>query len=126
MVLLARRGEEPHKGEIDIIGGFLNDGEHPEDGARREAFEETDLIIEPTELLDIVMDKYDIGGHNILNIYYIGEIKAGEMKAKDDVASLEWVNIQELSFSGGFPSMAHVFTKLKKWYKNKTSTSMPQ
>ena len=124
-VLLARRGENPHKGEIDIIGGFLDDGEHPADGARREAFEETNLIVEPTELLDIVMDKYDIGNHNILNIYYIGEIKGGEIQAKDDVASLEWYEIEDLEFSGGFPSISHVFSKLKEWYKNKNSTSQP-
>lgn len=125
-VLLARRGENPYKGEIDIIGGFLEDGEHPEDGVRRESLEETNLIIEPTELLDIVMDKYGIGDHNTLNIYYIGEIKGGDMKAKDDVASLEWVDIQDLSFSGGFPSMEHVFAKLKKWHESKLSILPPQ
>ncbi len=125
-VLLARRGEEPHKGEIDIIGGFLEDGEHPLDGARREALEESNLIIEPTELLDIVMDEYSIGNHKTLNIYYVGEIKSGEMKASDDVVSLEWINISDLPENEGFASVIHAFAKLKQWYKVKTSTLQPQ
>lgn len=121
--MLARRGEEPHKGEIDAIGGFLEDGEHPEDGIRREALEETNLVIEPIELLDIIVDKYSIGDHHTLNIYYIGEIKSGEMMASDDVKSLEWVNITDLPLQEGFPCTIQALNKLKTWYQNKQSTS---
>lgn len=123
MVLLARRGEEPHKGEIDAIGGFLEDGEHPEDGVRRESLEEANLIVEPTEILGIVIDEYDIGNHHTLNIYYIGEIKGGEMKAQDDVDSLEWFKIEDLPLEGGFPCTTHILKKLKAWYIKKQATS---
>ena len=122
-VLIARRGEEPHKGELDIIGGFLNDGEHPIDGARREALEETNLVIEPTEFFDITIDKYSIGNHYTLNIYYLGKVISGEMKVLDDVASLEWMNIEELPLTEGFPTTIGIFKKLKEWHKNNQAIS---
>jgi NADH pyrophosphatase NudC (nudix superfamily) len=40
-LLLARRAHEPFKGRWDIPGGFLEEGEHPLDGLRRELCEET-------------------------------------------------------------------------------------
>jgi len=42
-LLLVKRGVEPYKGCWDIPGGFLEAGEHPEDGAVREGQEETGL-----------------------------------------------------------------------------------
>lgn len=125
-VLLAIKAEEPYKGEIDVIGGFLEDGEHPEDGVKREAKEETNLTINPTELLDIFIDKYSIGDHYTLNIYYVGEIIGGEMKAMADIESLMWVNISDLPVSGGFPCTTQALKSLKTWYQKQKVTSSPQ
>src|SRR5205085_1223949 len=46
-LLLVRRAIEPFKGRWDIPGGFLEEGEHPLDGIRRELREETGLDVEP-------------------------------------------------------------------------------
>ena len=43
-VLLARRAVEPYLGLWDCPGGFLEEGEHPLDGLRRELEEETGLV----------------------------------------------------------------------------------
>ena len=56
-VFLAKRAIEPHKGAFDIIGGFLNNGEHPEMGTVRETKEETGLDIRIIELLGIYVDQ---------------------------------------------------------------------
>ena len=58
-VLLARRAGPPRAGTWDIVGGFLEPGEHPEDGARREALEETGLEMEIIGLVGLYMDAYD-------------------------------------------------------------------
>ena len=58
-VLLARRGREPRQGYWDLPGGFLHEGETPEDGLRREFLEETGLEIEPVALLRIDIEPYD-------------------------------------------------------------------
>jgi 8-oxo-dGTP diphosphatase len=118
-VLLARRGAEPYKGAFDIIGGFLNEDEHPEHGALREAYEETGLTMKISELLGMYIDQYGTEGDYTLNIHYIGEIVDGEMKAQDDVASLEWLPITELPLSEGFQNTRDGLRDLQQWYMNK-------
>lgn len=61
-VLLARRGVEPYKGCWDVPGGFLESGEHPEQGAIRELREETGLNIRLNGLLGMYMDRYGADG----------------------------------------------------------------
>lgn len=48
--LLARRAIEPHKGMWGIPGGYLDNGERPEDGLRREIQEELGIALEYAEL----------------------------------------------------------------------------
>lgn len=92
-MLLARRAIEPFKDHWDIPGGFLNEGEHPDDGARREILEETGLRVRLTGLLGIYMDRY--GGADAdewtLNIYYLAEpLDDAEPRAADDASELAW------------------------------------
>lgn len=119
-VLLSKRAIEPHKGEYDIIGGFLKPGEHPKEGAVREASEETGLDIEVLELLGIYTDKYGNEGDYTLNIHYLGKIKGGKMKAQEDVSSLHWIPIKKVPLNEGFNNTKDTLKDLKKWYsKNK-------
>ena len=114
-VLLARRGIEPHKGTLDIIGGFLMDGELPIDGALREVKEETGLEVRILDLLGMYVDEYYDGGHT-LAIHYVAEIVRGEPMAKDDVAALEWYDIDHLPKLDGFKNTAETLADLKKWW----------
>ena len=116
-VLLSRRLGEPFKGEIDIIGGFLEEGELPEIGAIREVKEETCLNVKIIELLKICVDKYGEGGYYTLNIHYIGEIVSGKMKPQDDVLSLHWIPIMEVPTNEGFKNTQSTLKGLKKWFK---------
>lgn len=118
-VLLCVRGRDPHKGEMDTIGGFLEYGEDPLACARREAKEETGLDIIPKEILNIYPDTYGNGGVETLNISYLGEIVSGEMKAMDDVAELKWVPIADLPPADGFESCRKMLADLKDWYQKK-------
>lgn len=116
-VLLSKRAIEPFKGKWDIIGGFLNNGEHPKDGIKREAKEETGLDIEPTEILGIYIDEYG-DGRKTLNIHYLGKIMGGDMKAQDDVAELQWVNIKDIDINEGFKNTIEALNDLKKKFSN--------
>jgi ADP-ribose pyrophosphatase YjhB (NUDIX family) len=97
-VLLARRAAEPFKGRWDIPGGFLEEGEHPLDGLRRELREETGLEVEPREFLGVWMDRY--GGESTaeatLNLYWTARVQSGEALAADDVDDLRWFQADEL------------------------------
>src|SRR5690348_1512777 len=69
-VLLARRGIEPYLGMWDVPGGFLEAGEHPEDGVRREMAEETGLDVTITRLIGVYMDVYGPSpSEDTLNLY---------------------------------------------------------
>lgn len=95
-LLLIRRKNEPFKGLLAIPGGFVNEGEKVEDTAVREMTEETNLTIEPTDILGVYSDpKRDPRGH-VISIVFIGKIIAGEVRAGDDADSFEWVSYKEL------------------------------
>jgi ADP-ribose pyrophosphatase YjhB (NUDIX family) len=97
-VLLVRRANEPFKGRWDIPGGFLDEGEHPLDGVRRELAEETGLEVEPLDFLGVWMDRYggDSTAEATLNLYWTARVLGGEPRPADDVDDLRWFDAHEL------------------------------
>lgn len=115
-VLLAKRGREPYKGMYDIIGGFMEADEAPEDAAIREAKEETGLDVKITRLLGIYVDRYGEDGDYTLNMHYIAEVLGGEMQAMDDIVDLEWIPIEDVPMEG-FQNTQDALRDLIKLYK---------
>lgn len=112
-VMLTRRAIEPARGAWDIPGGFLGEGEHPEQCARRELREETGLDIQITGLLGIFMDTYGKNGRSTLNIYYLATVEAdAEPRPADDVDQIQWFGPRELPSRLAF---AHTREVLKLW-----------
>jgi 8-oxo-dGTP diphosphatase len=95
-ILLVKRKQEPYKGYWDIPGGFLEGGEHPENGLLREIREETGLEVRPIKLLGIFMDKYGPDADDTLNIHYLAEVIGGEAKAGSDAGELRWFSKKNL------------------------------
>jgi ADP-ribose pyrophosphatase YjhB (NUDIX family) len=97
-LLLARRAVEPYRGMWDPPGGFLGEGEHPEDGLRRELLEETGLRCEPVRLFGVWMDVYGDAPEAVatLNLYWTMDVTGGEPAPADDVAELRWFAPNEL------------------------------
>lgn len=118
-VLLARRGIEPYKGCWDVPGGFLEAGEHPEDGVRRELLEEAGLEIRLQGLLGVYVDRYGQDGVWLLNFYYIAETVGGIERAMDDVETLEWFEIGELPEKFAFEHQNQVMRDFRQQMANK-------
>jgi 8-oxo-dGTP diphosphatase len=97
-VLLARRAHEPDAGLWDSPGGFLEEGEEPLDGLRRELLEETGLTIEPGEFVGTYVDTYGGGSDDpsVLNLVWEAEIVAGDPAPADDVSELGWFPLDGL------------------------------
>lgn len=96
-VLVTVRGREPHRGSIDVPGGFLELGEHPADGLKREAREELGVEIEvlggPVLLAP---HTYGVGGKHVLAIGFQARIVEGVPHPTDDVAEILWVSRAEV------------------------------
>ena len=97
-VLLTRRAHPPFEGFWDIPGGFLEEGEDPLDGLRRELKEETGLDVEPQRFLGIWIDRYggDSTAEATLNLYWTARVVGGKAAPADDVAELRWFGRDEL------------------------------
>ena len=123
-VLIAKRAKDPKKGTWDSIGGFLKEGESPWAAAARETKEETGLDIKLGNLLGIYTDSYNYEGvvYETLNLYYLAEIKGGQLKAKDDVSKLVWFPIDKLPENVGFKSFGQALRDLKNWYIRQKKT----
>ncbi len=91
-ILLAERGREPQKGKFDLPGGFLMDGERPEDGMRREAKEELGVELNIGEYFDCAVDRYGDSEFWVLILGYEARISSGEITPGDDVSGAEWVD----------------------------------
>ena len=91
-ILLARRAYEPDAGLWDTPGGFLEEGEDPAGGLRRELVEETGLTIEIGDFVGMFGDRYGDGpdATAVLNLVWEARIAAGEPRAADDVSELCW------------------------------------
>ena len=91
-VLLARRAYAPDAGLWDAPGGFLEEGENPFDGLRRELLEETGLTIEPGAFVGAFTDTYGDGpgATAVLNLVWEASVVAGEPAPADDVSELRW------------------------------------
>jgi 8-oxo-dGTP diphosphatase len=114
-VLLAERGVDPGRGDWDVPGGFLEAGEDPIAGARREVREETGLEVELSGPFAILVDRYHYGNQieHTLNVYYIARVIAGEPHPADDVASLRWFPIAQPPERIAFTHCRELLDRLK-------------
>jgi len=115
--LITKRAIDPMKGHYDVIGGFLQKGEHPTKGAIREAKEETGADVRIIKQLGIYIDRdYVYQGEkiHIMIVLYLAEILKGKMKPKDDAASLHWFPIGKPPKKLAFPWLTKAMKDLEK------------
>lgn len=94
-LLVVRRKNDPFKGLLCIPGGFVEFGEKVEIAAKREAYEETNLQVEPIAILGVYSDpQRDPRGHTV-SVSFIAKIIGGIPKAGDDADDVEWVPLDD-------------------------------
>jgi ADP-ribose pyrophosphatase YjhB (NUDIX family) len=107
-ILLTRRGIEPHKGKWDLPGGFLGNGEHPEEALKRELQEELGVIVSNPRFLTFKTDEYprdDIAeeARFVISLFYLCEIPHGaRLIPADDVSEVGWFPFAVLPFELAF------------------------
>jgi 8-oxo-dGTP diphosphatase len=95
-VLLGLRAREPGAGLWDVLGGFMEPGETPEQTVVRELLEETGLECNVGRYLGGFADVYGADGDPTLNLAFECNFAGGEPRAADDVAELAWFAPEEL------------------------------
>lgn len=109
-ILLCTRGIEPYKGMWDMPGGFLNNGEHPEQGLEREIREELGTSLEEKHFLTAEVTEYPredvaVEARFVLALYYVCTISPdAPLRPADDVAEAEWFPLDDLPDAIAFTS----------------------
>jgi ADP-ribose pyrophosphatase YjhB (NUDIX family) len=99
-VLLVKRGSPPLLGEWSLPGGVVELGETLRSAAEREAHEETGLLVEAREVLE-VLDRIIPGEHGRAQYHYVlidflCRVTGGELHAGGDAADVKWARESEL------------------------------
>ncbi|HKN23195.1 MAG TPA: NUDIX hydrolase [Terracidiphilus sp.] len=106
-VLLVRRGSEPLKGHWTLPGGVLEVGETLVEGVVREVHEETGLVVEPLELVELLdrihresihpssgREAGRVRYHYVI-ADYLCRVTGGELCAASDADAVRWVERAE-------------------------------
>ena len=100
-VLLARRGKPPLEGQWSLPGGVVELGETLRAAAEREALEETGLVVEAGEVLE-VLDRIIPGQNGVPQYHYVlvdflCSRRGGELRAGGDASEVSWAAEEALS-----------------------------
>lgn len=97
-VLLARRGHAPMQGHWTLPGGVVELGETLLEGVMREVREETGLLVEPVELVEL-LDRIHRVNDRIQFHYviadYLCRVTGGALEASSDADAVRWVERSE-------------------------------
>jgi len=101
-VLLLQRAHDPWKGYWNIPAGYVESDEHPKDAAKREAFEETGLVVAIGELLKAYYYSDDPRGNGVALIYK-ADIVGGELRVDHESNAARYFRWQEIpaNLAGG-------------------------
>jgi ADP-ribose pyrophosphatase YjhB (NUDIX family) len=106
-IVLLKRGIEPSYGKWVFPGGFLDRGERVEDAAIRETWEEVNLKVEVTRLLNV----YSYAGYPVVVVVYLAKVIGGELQAKDETLEVRMFTPQEIPWDElAFPSTRDALT----------------
>ena len=90
-VLLARHTYGGGKGMLIIPGGYVNQGETPQDALRREYREETGIEVEPGGIIGIRFNQKD------WYIAFRAEYRSGEARSDhDENSEVVWMDLSEM------------------------------
>lgn len=112
-LLVAKRNEEPWKGEWDFIGGYAQKGETPEEAHKREVKEELGVDCDITLIGSFPgTAEYKGFGFPVVSFAYLTELKGEVHLNKEENSEVAWVPISELE-NIAFDSNQEILKHLK-------------
>ena len=117
-ILLEKRKNDPGRGKWSIPGGLVELGESLEQTVIREVQEETGLVVDAPELIDVInqttLDESGKVKHHFVIVDYVVKLKGGTARAASDAAELEWVLLDEVEKKDLIRSFRGFFEKNRK------------
>jgi len=117
-ILLEKRKNDPGRGKWSIPGGKVELGESLEQSVIREVQEETGLVVDAPELIDVVgqasLDESGKVKYHFVIVDYLVKLKGGTARAASDAAELEWVLLDEVEQKDLTKSFRGFFEKNRK------------
>lgn len=98
-LLLTRRAIEPHKGKLDLPGGFVDPMETAEQAAIREIQEELGIDIHELTYFCSFPNEYVFSGYSVFTLDLAFLAKTGsldKMTPMDDISAFEFVKPQQI------------------------------
>ena len=98
-LLVARRGKDPARGTLDLVGGFADMYETVEQAMLREIEEEAGLHLDQPRYLFSIPNRYLYSGMTIhtLDMFFRFDVPAGiAVSAADDAAELMWIPLPDV------------------------------
>jgi 8-oxo-dGTP diphosphatase len=96
-VLLIKRKNEPFQDQWALPGGFLEENETMEEGAKRELEEETGLKLEKLQQVGAFGTPGRDPRGRTISIAFVSLINAEpKLKANDDALDVKWFNLNDL------------------------------
>jgi mutator protein MutT len=117
-ILLEKRKNDPGRGKWSIPGGLVELGESLKQTVIREVQEETGLVVDAPELIDVVnqttLDESGKVKYHFVIVDYLVKLKGGTAIAASDAAELEWVLLDEVEQKDLVGSFRGFFEKNRK------------
>ena len=114
-ILLIQRNNDPFKSRWALPGGFLEEKETLEEGARRELLEETGIQINSMKEIGIFADPERDPRGRVISIAFAGFAETKEeLKAGDDAGAAEWFELKDLP-QLAFDHLEIIETAIKKF-----------
>lgn len=99
-VLLARHTYGAGKGMLIVPGGYVNIGESVQDAVKREYLEETNIVIEPKDIIGIRFNSHD------WYVAFSAEYISGTARSdQDENSEILWVDVNEALIRGDVPDL---------------------
>lgn len=99
-VLVARHTYGDGDGLLIIPGGYVMNGETPQDAVKREFLEETNIVVEPQEIIGIRFN-----AHDWYVAFYAQYICGEPMSDNDENSEVLWLDIDELLTRSDVPDL---------------------
>lgn len=113
-ILFVQRAHEPFKHYWDLPGGFLEAGEAPEEGLRREVREELQVEINILKMWKAYADTYRPEPTPLAVIYYICTLGQGSIHQQEEIADVKWFTLNNPPDKLAFNHIPAVLFDLRK------------